>query len=210
MNNQRSQRSQRRSSMMVRLVAVLAVTMMFTMCFVGGTFAKYTSSATGTDSTTVAKWDIRVNGSEIATRDTFTFELFQTITDSDLSSAETDMAPADGSIIAPGTSGKFSIAIQNLSQVNAKYTIDYTVTNTSSIPVEFSTDGSDWKTNINQLNVTDDAIGLGTEETVTVYWRWRFEADNVTVGDNLDTSLGSADPAATLTVVANVTATQVD
>ena len=164
MNNQRSQR---RSSMMVRLVAVLAVTMMFTMCFVGGTFAKYTSSATGTDNANVAKWDIRVNGSEIATRDTFTFELFQTITDSDLSSAETDMAPADGSIIAPGTSGKFSIAIQNLSQVNAKYTINYTV-NTSSIPVEFSTDGSNWKTNINQLNVTDDAIGLGTEETVTV------------------------------------------
>lgn len=201
MNNQRSQR---RSSMMVRLVAVLAVTMMFTMCFVGGTFAKYTSSATGTDNAQVAKWDIRVNGSEIATSDEFTFELFQTITDSNLTSAETDMAPADGSIIAPGTSGKFSIVIQNLSQVNAKYTINYTV-NTSSIPVEFSTDGSNWKTNINQLNVTDDAIGLGTEETVTVYWRWRFEAGR----DELDTSLGK-DGTATLTVVANVTATQID
>ena len=200
MNNTR-----KRSSMMVRLVAVLAVIMMFTMCFVGGTFAKYTSSATGTDSATVAKWDIRVNGSEISTSNTFTFDLFQTITDSDLTSAETDIAPADGSIIAPGTSGKFSIAIQNLSQVNAKYAIDYTVTKTDNIPVEFSTNGTDWKTNINQLNVTDDAIGLGTEETVTVYWRWRFEAGR----DELDTSLGK-DGTATLTVVANVTATQVD
>ena len=206
MNNQRSQR---RSSMMVRLVAVLAVVMMFTMCFVGGTFAKYTSSGTGTDTATVAKWDIRVNGSEIATSDTFTFDLFQTITDSDLISAETDIAPADGSIIAPGTSGKFSIAIQNLSQVNATYAIDYTVTNTDNIPVEFSTNGTDWKTNINDLDVTNVAIGLGTDTTVTVQWRWRFEADNVTEGDNADTTLGK-DGTATLEVSAKVTATQVD
>ena len=204
MNNTR-----KRSSMMVRLVAALAVTMMFTMCFVGGTFAKYTSSGTGTDTATVAKWDIRVNGSEIATSDTFTFDLFQTITDSDLTSAETDIAPADGSIIAPGTSGKFSIAIQNLSQVNATYAIDYTVTNTDNIPVEFSTNGTDWKTNINDLDVTNVAIGLGTDTTVTVQWRWRFEADNVTEGDNADTTLGK-DGTATLEVSAKVTATQVD
>lgn len=56
---------------MVRLVAVLAVTMMFTMCFVGGTFAKYTSSATGTDNANVAKWDIEVNNNNITTSDTF-------------------------------------------------------------------------------------------------------------------------------------------
>ena len=204
MNNTR-----KRSSMMVRLVAALAVTMMFTMCLVGGTFAKYTSSATGNDNANVAKWDIRVNGSEIATSDTFTFDLFQTITDSDLTSAETDIAPADGSIIAPGTSGKFSIAIQNLSQVNATYAIDYTVTNTDNIPVEFSTNGTDWKTNINDLDVTNVAIGLGTDTTVTVQWRWRFEADNVTEGDNADTTLGK-DGTATLEVSAKVTATQVD
>ena len=199
MNNTR-----KRSSMMVRLVAVLAVTMMFTMCLVGGTFAKYTSSGTGTDTATVAKWDIRVNGSEIAKSDTFTFDLFQTITDSDLTSAETDIAPADGSIIAPGTSGKFSIAIQNLSQVNATYTIDYTVTNTNNIPVEFSTNGTDWKRDINALDVTDVAIGLGTDTTVTVQWRWVFAGNDTT-----DTALGSA-ATATLTVAAKVTATQVD
>ena len=201
MNNTR-----KRSSMMVRLVAVLAVTMMFTMCLVGGTFAKYTSSATGNDNANVAKWDIRVNGSEIATSDTFTFDLFQTITDSDLTSAETDIAPADGSIIAPGTRGSFDIVIKNDSQVNATYAIDYTVTsNVSSIPVEFSTNGTDWKTNINELDVTNVTIGLGTDTTVTVQWRWRFEAGR----DELDTSLGK-DGTATLTVVAKVTATQID
>lgn len=206
MNNQRSQR---RSSMMVRLVAVLAVTMMFTMCFVGGTFAKYTSSATGTDNANVAKWDIKVGGTNIATNDTFTFELFKTIKDSNGTADETDMSPVDGTIIAPGTRGSFDIVIKNDSQVNATYAIDYTVTNNDNIPVEFSTNGTDWKTNINDLDVSGLAINIGVTETVTVQWRWRFEADNVTVGDNLDTSLGSA-ATATLTVAANVTATQVD
>ena len=199
MNNTR-----KRSSMMVRLVAVLAVTMMFTMCFVGGTFAKYTSSATGTDSATVAKWDIKVGGTNIATNDTFTFDLFKTIKDSNGTADETDMSPVDGTIIAPGTRGSFDIVIKNDSQVNATYAIDYTVTNTGNIPVEFSTNGTDWKTDINELDVTNVAIGLGTDTTVTVQWRWVFDGNDTT-----DTALGSA-ATATLTVAAAVTATQVD
>lgn len=189
---------------MVRIVAILAVTMMFTLCFVGGTFAKYTSSSTGTDSATVAKWDIKVNSVNIATTDTFTFDLFKTITDSDLSSAETDMDPVDGTIIAPGTSGKFDIVIKNDSQVNATYAIDYSVTNTNSIPVQFSVDGTTWKTDINELDVTGVAIDMGATTTVTVQWKWIFDGDDV-----IDTNLGSA-ATATLKVDAKVTATQVD
>lgn len=202
MNNQRSQR---RSSMMVRLVAVLAVTMMFTMCFVGGTFAKYTSSATGTDNANVAKWDIEVNNKNITTSDTFNFNLFNTVKDTD-GNTETDMRPNDGTIIAPGTRGYFDIVIKNDSQVNATYAIDYTV-NTRSIPVKFSVNGTDWYYDINCLDVSGKAINMGATATVRVQWMWEFER---TDGDATDTSLGSADPTATLTVVANVTATQVD
>ena len=194
---------------MVRLVAALAVTMMFTMCLVGGTFAKYTSSATGNDNANVAKWDISVNGANITTSDTFTFDLFNTVNDTKDNNAETDMAPNGGTIIAPGTRGSFDIVIKNDSQVNATYAIDYTVTNTNNIPVEFSTNGTDWKTDINELDVTNVAIGLGADTTVTVQWRWRFEADNVTEGDNADTNLGKVGTA-TLEVSAKVTATQVD
>lgn len=194
----------RRSSMMVRLVAVLAVTMMFTMCFVGGTFAKYTSSATGTDSAAVATWDIKVNGENITVSDIFVFELFQTITDSDLTSPEGDMNPVDGSIIAPGTSGKFDIVIKNDSQVNATYAIDFSVTNTDNIPVQFSVDGINWKTDINDLDVAGAAIDMGATTTVTVQWKWAFDGD-----DNIDTTLGK-EHTATLKVDAKVTATQVD
>ena len=198
----------KKSSMMVRLVAVLAVTMMFTMCFVGGTFAKYTSSATGTDSATVAKWSFKVGETDIATSDTFTFDLFKTVKDTG-GADEADINPADGSIIAPGTQGSFDLILKNESQVNATYAIDYTVTNTGNIPVEFSVDnGTTWKTTLDDVEATTLASGA-TAPTITVQWRWRFEADNVTEGDNADTTLGK-DGTATLEVSAKVTATQVD
>ena len=208
MNNTR-----KRSSMMVRLVAVLAVTMMFTMCFVGGTFAKYTSSATGTDSATVAKWDIRVNGANITTSDTFTFDLFNTVNDTTDNNAETAMAPNGGTIIAPGTTGKFTIKLQNLSEVNAEYSTEYTVTsNVSSIPVQYSLDGDRWTTEISTLNRTNCTIGLGTEGEVTVYWKWDFSTG--AAADAYDTLLGTMAAAGetvpVIYVSAKVTATQVD
>lgn len=202
MNNTR-----KRSSMMVRLVAVLAVTMMFTMCFVGGTFAKYTSSGTGTDTATVAKWSFKVGETDIATTDTFTFDLFKTIKDSDVNNNETEMNPVDGSIIAPGTQGSFNLVLTNASQVTAQYAIDYTVTNTGNIPVQFSVDGgTNWTNDLADVAASDAtklAANSGTT-TITVQWKWVFDGN-----DANDTALGSA-ATANLTVAAAVTATQVD
>ena len=205
MNNQRSQK---RSSMMVRLVAVLAVTMMFTMCFVGGTFAKYTSSATGTDSATVAKWSFKVGETDIATTDTFTFDLFKTIKDSDGTNNETEMNPVDGSIIAPGTQGSFDLVLTNASQVTAQYAIDYTVTNNNDIPVKFSFDGgTTWTNDLADVAASDStklAANSGTT-TIKVQWKWDFNGSD----DSFDTALGIGGNAV-LTVKAEVTATQVD
>lgn len=203
MNNTR-----KRSSMMVRLVAVLAVTMMFTMCFVGGTFAKYTSSATGTDSATVAKWSFKVGETDIAASNEFTFDLFNTIIkDSNGTDNETDMSPVDGSIIAPGTQGSFDLVLKNESQVTAQYAIDYTVTNTGHIPVQFSVDGgAHWTDDLADVVASDStklAANSGTT-TINVQWKWDFNGNDTT-----DTTLGSAGTA-TLTVAAVVTATQVD
>ena len=205
--------NKKRSSMMVRLVAALAVTMMFTMCLVGGTFAKYTSSATGNDNANVAKWDIKVGGTNIATNDTFTFDLFKTIKDSNGTADETDMSPVDGTIIAPGTRGSFEIVIKNDSQVNATYAIDYTVTNTNTnnIPVKFSVDGTNWFDDINYLDVRSVAINMDATATVTVQWMWEFERID---GDTQDTTLGTMAAAGetvpVIYVSAKVTATQVD
>ena len=200
--------NKKRSSMMVRLVAVLAVTMMFTMCFVGGTFAKYTSSGTGTDSATVAKWSFKVGETDIATTDTFTFDLFKTIKDSDGINNETEMNPVDGSIIAPGTQGSFDLVLTNASQVTAQYAIDYTVTNNNDIPVKFSVDGgTTWTNDLADVAASDStklAANSGTT-TIKVQWKWDFNGSD----DSFDTALGIGGNAV-LTVKAEVTATQVD
>lgn len=197
----------KKSSIMIRIVAILSVVMIFTMCFIGGTFAKYTSNASNADTATVAKWSFKVGETDIAANNTFTFDLFKTIKDSNGTDNESDMSPVDGTIIAPGTQGSFDLVLKNESQVTAKYAIDYTVTNDNNIPVKFSVDnGATWTDDLADVTASEDTtLAVGSDEkTITIKWKWDFEGT-----DTDDTDLGAAGTA-TLTVTANVTATQVD
>mgnify|MGYP000482400440 CR=1 FL=1 len=102
----------------VLLITILA------LILVSGTYAKYTSSVSGSDSATVAKWSIKVNGTEIAVANpNVTFKLFETINDTN-GGVESDVTSG---LIAPGTSGAFSVKIKNESEVTAKYSIGFTV-----------------------------------------------------------------------------------
>ena len=182
---------------------MLAVSLLMT-CVISSTMAKYTSAATGSDTATVAKWSAKVNGSEIAVSPAATvdFGLFDTVKDSNGADEETDVATGK---IAPGTSGEFTLTIENSSEVNAQYAIDFTVTNDANIPLEFSADGTEWKTSLEGVT---DTIAMSATATKTIYWRWAFEQTDVTTGDAADTALGIAAP--TVTVSATITATQVD
>ena len=117
----------------VGLVALVAVG----SYFIAGTYAKYTSSIAGSGNANVAKWKWTINSDVIdSTEDAaagYTFDLFSTLKDSDLTSSETDVSSGK---IAPGTSGSFAIDITNNSEVNAKYSIAFTETNASSVPIE--------------------------------------------------------------------------
>ena len=83
---------------MMRVASALLVAVLLTTCAISGTFAKYVSQATGSDTARVAKWGFQLEGT--AMTDTFTFDLFKTVKDSDGTSTETDIKAADGSIIA--------------------------------------------------------------------------------------------------------------
>ena len=66
-----------------------------------GTYAKFTSTASGTSATVVANWSFEVNGENIAVtgdEKTIAFGLFDTIKDSDGETDETDVAEG---LIAP-------------------------------------------------------------------------------------------------------------
>ncbi len=184
----------------MRIASVLLVAVVLTTCAISGTFAKYTSEATVVGSATVAKWSFEVEGEEIAVTGDATsvnFDLFETFTDDNVK----------GKLLAPGTTGSFTIDCQNKSEVTAEYTITFEATNTSSIPVEYSVDGKDgWSKDISTLNVstTTAAMNASAATTHTFYWRWDFSSN----GDANDTALGIDAPS--MTVTATVTANQVD
>lgn len=205
MNETKSKKTSRKIIAAVLCLALAAA------CMAGGALAKYTTSVSGSDNATVAKWHFEVNDVNMtpAGNDaTMTFDLFETIKDSNGIDDETDVKT---DLIAPGTSGEFTLKIENLSEVNAVYDLDFTVDNASGIPVQFSTDGgSTWKTydRISELNV--DQMALAMEEgsdTVRVQWKWAFDGD-----DAKDTALGIAAQTAapTIQVTCAATFTQVD
>ena len=192
------------------ILAALVLAVLVTANSVGGTYAKYTSTFTGsTSSARVAKWAFEINNGAVT--DEFSFNLFETVNDDNVKTGE------DENIIAPGTSGSFAIKLANKSEVNAVYTVDYTVTNTANIPVEFSIDGTTWTTDLADVT-TPVAINMNADDTITVQWRWLFTVadddstdtvDETAVRNTSDTTLGIAGTD-TISVQANITATQVD
>ena len=214
-----------RKNKTMRAAAVLAVAALLTTSALSGTFAKYTSTASASDSARVAKWSFKVGDKDIAKSEKISFDLFKTIKDTDASSDETDVATSTTEkIIAPGTSGSFEIKLENASEVTAKYSIAFTDTrtnegtdSTNKIPIEYSINNTDWKSSITDLNITDEVLGFAVDSktaTKTVYWRWAYESNDTdgtkkTAYDTNDTTLGVAGNA-TVTVQATITATQVD
>ncbi len=206
-------KSNKQKAGLMALVALAAIG----SYFIAGTYAKYTSEISGSDTATVAKWKWTINNSVIDSADDiangYTFNLFDTIKDSDLETAETDVVTGK---IAPGTSGSFDIDITNNSEVNAKYAISFTETNTSNVPIEYSTDGTTWVSSVGSLNVAQTDIAMNASSaTKKVYWRWAYtgaESTNYTSSqtDATDTALGfnANTSAATVQVTATVTVTQ--
>ncbi len=190
----------------MRVASLVLMCTIVTSCFVSSTFAKYTSSATGSDTVTVAKWDININGADIeGMTANEEFAIFDTINNTN---ANGDSVAEN--MIAPGTEGSFTFAIQNSSDVKAKYSVSFTVDQSAlggkTIPFEYSIDGGDsWDDSL--ANVADTIMEIGATSNVTVKWRWAFESN----ADANDTAIGIlAQNAKKITVNATITATQVD
>ena len=197
-------------------VILLLVVVALGSYFVSSTYAKYTSDIEGSDTASVAKWAWEISGVDITSAASLTngysFDLFDTIKDSNLSSNETDVTSG---YIAPGTGGSFEISIKNKSEVNATYEISFVETNANNIPIEYSTDGSTWVSPITDVAAT--AINIGQTKQLTVYWRWAFTGSastnyTSTQTDTTDTALGFAANTTrpSVKVDATVTVTQVD
>jgi len=183
-----------------RIIAALVAVTALTCCFVGSTFAKYTSTSQATATATVAKWDI--TGITDATSNSFTF------TADKLSPALTG---------ATNTLTSETLTITNNSDVAAYISFEK-----GDVTVNYKESKADWdnswgdQANIAEAvftaNVSSTATATdgkylvaanGGTLTLTVSLTWNTQADN---GDAIDTYFGMN--ATTLALEVNLTAVQ--
>lgn len=91
---------------LMRAALLLLVLTLVTSCFVGGTFAKYTTSEKGSDTARVAKWGVEItaNGATFAEAyDADTKNVVDAITNSVI--AKSVVSAGTDKVVAPGTSG---------------------------------------------------------------------------------------------------------
>lgn len=189
----------------VFLIALLIV--MVGLILVSGTYAKYTTTFTGSDTATVAKFKVSSNTTAE------TFDLFKTAKEVDGTTADAEVVNGK---VAPGTGGKFDIQLTNDSEVKVHYAISLKETNESNIPIEYSLDGTTYVTAENFASVLAADLAIGsTTQKVSVYWRWAFEGKDstnykTTQTDTTDYTLGTASTAPTVKVEVSTVFTQVD
>lgn len=196
-----------KKNVFMRAALLLLVLTLITSCFVGGTFAKYTSSKSTTSTATVARWSFNVNGKNIVAAEDFALNIFETILDSNGTDAELDVSIKK---IAPGTSGVFTLSVENTSEVTATYTVSLTDYDGAGVPLEFSTDGSSWTTDVASVTVSNTLAAGTNENTAPIYWRWSFNDVADLKDDDTDTNLGKAATLAQPSITVKVVAVQVD
>ena len=194
------------------LVAVLSLT------FVSSTFAKYTSTVSGSDTAKVAKWEWTLGTQDVSKTVAGDVEVFKTIVDT--VDGNTD-ANVGADLIAPGTKGQFQFVLTNNSEVDGSFAVTFTETNTSGIPLQYSLDGTTWYDSIHELSTTEAgelagelAIGAAAK-TITVQWRWEFEAStggHAGHTNESDTNLGAygTNPAPQITIAYSILLEQID
>ena len=216
----------------MRAALLLLVLTLITSCFVGGTFAKYTTSTTGNDSARVAYWGFDQDAST-------SIDLF----DGEYNNVTTS-GKVDGfsNVIAPGNekTSTFAFGYTNYKtdkitapEVAYTFTVNPTITgdydeldaNTSfkwtlkkpsdATAAEYNTvaeliaaikalSGDDSGTKTYDPGKIPEAF-TSADETYTIGWKWAFGGN-----DAKDTALGNSQTLENVTFSITITATQVD
>lgn len=224
----------------LKLAGILLALVLVTSCFVGGTFAKYVTEGTGSDSARVAKFGVTVtaNGTMFAKEyDTDTENVKGTIARSVLSTDKVIAPGTKGSMVSMTLAGKPEVA------VNVRYTANVTLSNNWVYKADESETGEfycpikikvgdeiyfgyDYPSAEKFKNAVETAINgysdnyaPGTDLTKAkapaVSWAWAFEDNAVSAKqtDVKDTYLGdqaAKDKAATIDLEVVTTVTQID
>lgn len=224
-----------KTNKMMRLASGLLVAVLLTTCVISGTYAKYVTSDSGSDSARVAKFGVVV---------TATGDAFETQYEKDDTSftLDTNTVVSTEKVVAPGTKGEMaSITLSGTPEVAVRvsYSGNFTISDNWLVNDQFycplvikvgatEIKGTTYTTKdefviavnnaINNVDVKDYKAGTNlsnvTDAGLNVSWEWPFEAEtNVDDYDYKDTWLGgqaASNNAATVTLGITTTVTQID
>lgn len=195
-----------KKNVMMRVASALLVAVLMTTCAISGTFAKYTTTASGSDNARVARWGF--------TKNTLTVDMFD--------GSYTNVQSGDSwNVLAPGTTKTTTIDFQPAEGTpEVAYTFDVTVN------VEILNDVSGYLADklvwtVNGENVGNytniqakiDALYNGTiaagDNPVDLVIVWTWAIGTTDADHESDTALGNATTLPSLTVTVSYTATQV-
>jgi hypothetical protein len=225
-----------KTNKMMRIASVLLVAVLLTTCVISGTFAKYVTTTSVTDSARVAYWGFVEPAST-------TFNLFD--------HGETtifDGTGANAKLIAPGTSGSatFAMAYTNYTgdtikapEVPYSFTVDVTVNDAANYEDLDANENFVWTldgvavadADADGLNEVSDlvaaikalsgdvsgtknyeaktlpaAFAVGTSHTIG--WNWEYYVD--AAGDEFDTAMGNAGALDNIEITITITAEQIN
>ena len=202
---------------MMRLASLLLVAVLLTTSIIGGTFAKYVTTASASDNARVAAWGF---GENVA----IDFDLFDTTYGTTVSSSGQD------NVIAPGTAKEETITFtyadtagKGAPEVAYKVTLAVDTENTKvdaaikdNTAITWSFNGAaygTWDAMIAAINSYSEDVAANElpdlEKTgLTIGWKWNFYSTDAQ--DKIDTAMGDAATLATCKLAINMTATQVD
>lgn len=195
-----------------KIVAFALLLAIIALILVSSTYAKYTTTISGTDTAVVAKWNVSSG------YDTTTFGLFDTINDTKGGKTEDDVKTG---LIAPGTQGSFKVVLKNDSEVTSDYEVTLVQSN-KNIPIQYNFGGDTWYTAAQlETDVVKNLLkgtlafkesskvteATPTSKEITISWKWDYyvDADH----DDADKALAGTTPAQTDVTISTVF-TQVD
>ncbi len=169
-----------------RLLIFLAIiALIVSLYFIVTTYAKYLSSATGSTSASIARWNIVVNGTSIKNNTTLSSPITPVFPGNDNYAAD---------IIAPGAEGYFDL-IFDFSDVDVSFNYTISVSGNENNLVDdfvitgYSIDDGD-KQNIDDgAEISEEILHSSniTSRTVRVYVSWDDDANTETMNNSDDT-----------------------
>ena len=208
-----------KKNVMMRVASALLVAVLMTTCAISGTFAKYTTSATGSDSARVAKWGVVVTA---AGNEAFLYNY---------ESGDVVSAVTEQDVVAPGTEGTLGgVSITGTPEVKVEITVTadlelegWEIDTGIYCPIVFTVGGEQIKmggaiTTLDELEAAVEAkftaltsaeVAANTDlaRSVSVSWAWAFAVSDE--NNVKDTKLGNLATAPTISFNCSVEVTQI-